>query len=240
MTKPHPAQLRAALTNMLAVDRVLTTVQLERRGLLRTAEQLGLPTTVRTCRTRVTQAGSAVDLTFVSALPGLGGLSSTVLMHWAGLAEQRWRILQFAVGLEFEWQHLDVKGVSRGHLPDVTLHPSGGAAIAVEFDAGYPPQVIEAKLRGAGAAGYQGVLWGTTVRRRVLRVPGIVTRLRQQGELSGLRTFRVDYVDIASPGDPYRLRPYSDVPVSAALRLQRERAAGSGARVGSQPASSPR
>lgn len=222
---------------MLAVDRVMSTVQLERRGLLRTAEQMGLPSTVRTCRTRVTQAGSTADLTFVSALPDLAQLPSTVLMHWAGLAEQRWTLRHFLAAQALEWQHLDVKGVSRSHLPDVGLRLKGGAVLAVEFDAGYPPQVIGAKLRGAGAAGYSGMLWGTTIRRRVLSLPEIVDQLHRHSEVPGLSVFRVNYVDFWSPGNPYRLRPYSDVPVHASLRLRRERAAGSGARVGSLPAS---
>ena len=86
---PTRSQNNSVLRTMMQADRVLTTVQLERRGLLGVADGLDLPRVTLTCRTRVTQPHSRVNLTFVAFEEGLLARPLHVLMHDVGLAEGR-------------------------------------------------------------------------------------------------------------------------------------------------------
>lgn len=138
MTSVHPATAKAQLRATLSIDRVLTTVQLERRGLLKAAEWLGLPQACRTCRTRTTQSHSDTDLTFVSLHHNVLTRPARDLMHDAGLAEARHRVRK-ALKPEEVWQHIDIAGRQRTHLPDAEiLDPDRDRRrdFAVEFDAG--------------------------------------------------------------------------------------------------------
>ncbi|WP_139322778.1 hypothetical protein [Deinococcus marmoris] len=239
MTKIHHARLRADLKRDMAIDRVLTTVQLERRGLLKTAEQMGLTLVERTCRTRVNQPGSLTDLTFVLDRPELAGESSAALMHWAGLAEHRFRTKKIMSEKGADWRLLDLKGRGQHHLPDAALRFKDGHEWAVELDTGYPPATIKAKLRAASATGYTDVMWTTTTRSRVVSLRKTVTTLDSEGLLPGLNSVMVFYVDFWCLDQKYGLRPYSTVPVASRIELRRARGRGSGARVGTPPSSAP-
>lgn len=231
----HPATQKARLRQLLRMDRVVTTVQLERLGLTQAAIWLGLEPEWRTCRPRVTQSHYMVDLGFVS-LDDLSGQSTSTLMHWAGLAEQR-ALLGASLQEPYEWHHTDARGITRRHLPDAALRfCSGPNEIAVEFDAGYGYAVIEAKLRGASRAGYAAVVWGSTVRARPARVAEIARRLRADGELPGLQSVTTHYVNFWLLDLPYRPRRHSSALDRYAINFAAARASGSGARVGNQRA----
>ncbi|QLG10695.1 hypothetical protein HLB42_07870 [Deinococcus sp. D7000] len=231
----HPATQKARLRQLLRVDRAVTTVQLERLGLMQAATWLGLKPEWRTCRPRVTQSHYMVDLGFVS-LNDLSGQSTSTLMHWAGLAEQR-AALGISLKDPFDWHHVDARGVTRRHLPDAALRFCDRSdEIAVEFDAGYGWGVIEAKLRGASRAGYAAVVWGSTVRARPAKVAALARKMHAAGELPGLRSVVIHYVNFWSPTLPYRPRRHSDSLDRYTVNFAAARAGGSGARVGSQRA----
>ena len=82
----------------LRVDRVLTTVQLERQNLLMAANALGLPRVTYTCRTRVTQ-NSNISLTFVALEERLLERCQRELMHDAGLAEAHHQCPKLILGI---------------------------------------------------------------------------------------------------------------------------------------------
>ncbi|WP_331823443.1 hypothetical protein [Deinococcus sp. YIM 134068] len=229
MSVRHPAKRKKELREMLAIDRTLTTVQLERLDLLTTAQQMGLVTVDRTCRTRVTQPGSQTELRFVVADPSYQSLPSSTLMHWAGVAETRGHIGE-AYGPLLQLNTLT--GRERRHLPDAEIHVPDGRVVAVEFDAGYPREVIAAKLRAASNAGYSGLIWGTSVRARAATVPLFAREMRN--ELPGLQSIHGIYIDFWSPGKPYAARRYSQRKDKYTVTLHRPRASGSGARVGSR------
>ena len=84
-----PSRKKSVLRARLQTDRVLTTVQLERQGLMAAADALDLPRVTLTCRTRVTQPHSAVSLTFVALEESLLERPSQVLIHDVGVAEVR-------------------------------------------------------------------------------------------------------------------------------------------------------
>ncbi|WP_161882798.1 hypothetical protein [Deinococcus alpinitundrae] len=209
MTSPHPATQKAELRRMLRTDRVLTTAQLERRGLGAAAAWLDLPRIRLTCRTRVTQSDSATDLTFVALEPAWLKQPPRELMHWAGLAEVRPR-------LEASWArrsprrmiHLDPAGRQRSHLPDAeALDPEGGDDYAVEFDAGYAPTRIAKKMEAAAAAGYRVLYWATSIHARTTTVAALARDLHGRGRLEGMSGVIVTFTDFWSPHDPYSDRP---------------------------------
>lgn len=229
MSVRHPAKRKKELREMLAIDRTLTTVQLERLDLLTTAQQMGLVTVDRTCRTRVTQPGSQTELRFVVADPSYQSLPSSTLMHWAGVAEVRGRMREAYRPL---LQLNTLTGRERRHLPDAEVHLPDGKVVAVEFDAGYSREVIAAKLRAASNAGYSAVIWGTSVRLRAEKVT--LTAQEMRDELTGLGSIAGMHVDFWSPGQPYSARRYSQRKDKYTLTLHRPRASGSGARVGNR------
>ena len=92
---------------MLADDLVLTTTQLDRRGLLEAADWLALPRVTYTCRTRVNDAESDVDLTFVGKDLASLRAAPRELMHLAGLAEARGRLTLVAGE---RWRHVSLAG----------------------------------------------------------------------------------------------------------------------------------
>lgn len=205
----HPARLKAQLRAMLAIDRVLTTVQLERRGLLRAAEWLELPRTCRTCRTRTTQSHSTVDLTFVALNSHTLTRPARDLMHDAGLAEARHRVMH-ALRPSAVWQHVDVAGRRRTHLPDaevLNLHSRGLQDFAVEFDAGYAPTRVAQKLKAAAEAGYSLVIWATSIHARTGTVAEQARKLHGLGQLPGVEDVVTLFVDFWTLGDPYAKRP---------------------------------
>ena len=193
---------------LLTVDRVATTAQLERWGLLRAAEQLELPSTKLTCRTRVTHSDSVVDLTFVALLDTHLDLAPRELMHLCGLAEARWgRVL---VPGE-RWQHVTLKGRVKGNHPDAEIvRPADlerRSDWAVEFDAGYTRARIAQKLEAAAAGGYARILWATSIHDRTRTVTALAARLHRQHRLPGIESIETRYVNFWTPKDPYTNRP---------------------------------
>jgi len=208
MQAAHPNTLKAQVRALLAVDRVVTTAQLQRWGLLRAAEQLELPTTELTCRTRVTHSDSVIDLTFVALLDAHLDLAPRELMHLCGLAEaRRGRVL--AAGEH--WQHVSLKGRAKGNYPDAEIvRPADlerRTDWAVEFDAGYAPARIAEKLEAAAAAGYTRILWATSIHDRTRTVTALAARLHRQGRLPGIESIETRYVNFWTPKDPYINRP---------------------------------
>lgn len=220
----HPARLKAQLRAMLAIDRTLTTVQLERRGLLKATEWLDLPQICRTCRTRTTQSHSTVDLTFVALNPRTLARSARDLMHDAGLAEARHRV-HHGLHPNAIWQHVDVAGRKRTHLPDaevLNLHSRRLQDFAVEFDAGYAPARVEQKLKAAAEAGYSLIIWATSIHARTSTVAAQARKLHGLGQLLGVDDVVTLFVDFWTLGDPYarRTRCYKKTLVKVRFKEQ--------------------
>ncbi|GAA5514946.1 hypothetical protein Dcar01_03710 [Deinococcus carri] len=215
MTSLHPAQRKALLRHTLAIDRVLTTAQLTRRGLLETAEWLELPRVTRTCRTRVTQSESDTDLTFVALRAEDLDCPSRDLMHLAGLAEARHRIT-LAEGEV--WRHVSLQGRVKRHQAHAeilqTLDPSRRSDWAVEYDAGYSWGRITDKLVAADEGGYLKVYWATSIHARTLTVMTLAQQLQQAGRLPHLTQVETRFVDFWTPREPYVGRPRCHKPTA--------------------------
>lgn len=204
----HPATQKAQLRSLLTTDLVVTSAQLQRWGLLRAAEWLALPRVTHTCRTRITQSDSDTDLTFVALDSEHLTRSPRDLMHLCGLAEAR-RHHQVAPGEV--WQHVSLKGRTRGHQPDAEivqhLDLARRSDWAVEFDTGYATARIAKKLEAAAQAGYTRLLWATTIHRRVQTVMRQATELQRQGRLPEVVWIETRFVNLWSPENPYGPRP---------------------------------
>ena len=201
---PTPSRRNLLLRTSLRKDRVLTTVQLERQGLMAAAEELKLPRVTLTYRTRVTQPHSSIGLTFVALDETFLRRPQHELMHDAGLAEAR---RQSPALREKTLKHLDLRGQTRGRLPDaVYLAPSLETALdwAIEFDAGYDRERIEAKLRAADREGYANYLWATTIRARTVQIGEVLRKLHAQEGLRHLEHVEARFVDFWSIRDPYQ------------------------------------
>lgn len=226
----HPATQKATLLSMLRVDRALTTVQLERRGLLQAADWLGLPRVTYTCRTRVTQSDSCVDLTFVSMDESWLKSSPRDLMHWAGLGEARAQLGRVKLDLPaHRWQHVDLGGRHKSHLPDAELIGPAGQTDrdgAVEFDAGYSPAKVALKMEAAAAAGYRLLIWATSIHRRTITVPEQAREFHRLGLLPDLVGVIVLFVDFWSAVSPYDDRPRCHKPMHAVVRCTGAASAG--------------
>jgi hypothetical protein len=206
--RPHPNVAKAELRALLATDRVVTTAQLGRWGLRSAAEWLGLPQLTRTCRTRVTQSESTVDLTFVAFTEALLDQAPRDLMHLCGLAEIR-RARALVPGEQ--WRHVTLGNRRRGHLPDAEiiqmLDPTRRSDTAVEFDAGYSTTRCKQKLMAAAASGYSRILWATSVHARTRTVGRIAHQLQRSGHLPEVSEVQVRFVDFWSIHNPYVNRP---------------------------------
>lgn len=201
-----PSRKKSVLQTRLRTDRVLTTVQLERQGLLAAADALDLPQVTFTCRTRVTQPRSRCKLTYVALEEGLLDRPPHLLMHDAGLAETRARSPELVGGT---FKHLDLQGKERGHLPDAVYlapHLQTAQDWAIEFDAGYDPETIEDKLRGADRQGYARYLWATTIRARTAQIGKLLRKMHAIDPFSHLQHVEARFVDFWSP-DPYQTSP---------------------------------
>ena len=202
MASPTARQKRE-LRQLLSIDRTLTTVQLNRRGLLNAAEALELPNIVLTSRTRVTQSHSDVDLTYVAWDDAALNRPERELKHDAGLAETRFRHPELTGGT---WKHLGARKRVKGQLPDAEYCLHGDRPEndwAIEMDAGYPPQKIEDKIIAADQAGYGRYIWATTVRARTSSVGELIQNLDRSHQLVSLKSIEVCFVDFWSVGDPY-------------------------------------
>lgn len=199
-----PSRKKSALCASLRTDRVLTTVQLERQGLMTAADALDLPRVTLTCRTRVTQPHSDVSLTFVALEESFLERPAQVLMHDVGVAEARQQCPGLVGGT---LRHLELRGHGRGHLPDaVYLAPGLRTALdwAIEFDAGYDPGRIEQKLRAADREGYANYLLATTVQVRTGQIGPLIRKFPPDEPLLHLRRVETRYVNFWSLRDPYR------------------------------------
>jgi hypothetical protein len=200
---PDSAQLR----ELLHTTRVLTTVQLGRLGLQAAATRLQLPEVTRTCRTRVTQQDSTVDLTFVALTPAVLNRAYRDLMHDAGVAEA---YLRLQPPHPSRWRLLQSGGLGREHRPDaeyLTDPADHRHDHAIEFDAGYAPRKIEEKLRAMVQQGYTRLTWATSVHGRVDRVMSVIVRLQARGELPGLLLAQTLFVEFWARSSPYSGRP---------------------------------
>lgn len=215
-----PATKRAKVQRLLAVDQVVTLAQLQRWGVSEVVRWQALPVVTRTCRTRVNQSDSDVDLAFVAWDAAVLDQAPRDLMHLAALAETRSR-KRLQPGEE--WRHVSVAGRSRGHLPDVEilqmLDPTRRSDWAVEFDAGYPWSRVRAKLTAAAADGYTRLCWATSVHGRVQRVMDLATRLQQEGHLPGVVMVETCWVDFWSEENRYVSRPRCHKPMALAHRF---------------------
>lgn len=215
MTSLHPAQRKALLRQTLTTDRVLTTAQLSRRGLLEAAGWMDLPSVTRTCRTRVTQSESDTDLTFVALSPEDLEHPSRDLMHLVGLAEARHR-LPLARGEV--WLHVSLQGRVKRHQADAeilqTLDPSRRSDWAVEYDAGYSRKRVADKLVAADEGGYIKVYWATSIHARTRTVMEMAQQLQRAGKLPHLRQVETRFVDFWSLREPYVGRPRCHKPTA--------------------------
>ncbi|GGR07682.1 hypothetical protein [Deinococcus ruber] len=213
----HPAKQKALLRAQLRIDRVWTTQQLARHGLLAAATWLGLPRTTYSCRVRVADTESLRDLTFVALTDKQLSLVPKELMHYAGTAEIRQK---FQLQPEEVWELLDLKGRVRGHCPDALIRMPGTYAqdTAVEFTAGYSRKTVAAKLQAMAEQGYDRAVWGTTVHRQARTLAAQAEELMQRGALPGLREVTVLFVDFWSAHDPYGVRPRCHKPNSVTVR----------------------
>ena len=202
----HPAKQKALLRAHLRIDRVWTTQQLARHGLLEASTWLKLPRTTYSCRVRVTDTESLRDLTFVSLTDKQLSLTPKELMHYAGAAEIREK---FQLQPEEVWELLDLKGRARGHCADALIRvPSTYTRdTAVEFTAGYSRKIVAAKLQAMAEQGYDRAVWGTTVHQQTKTLAAQAEQLMRRGALPGLREVTVLFVDFWSAHDPYGVRP---------------------------------
>ncbi|MBB6016918.1 hypothetical protein ACFP9V_03985 [Deinococcus radiopugnans] len=208
MQRLHPNRRKAQLRRTLADDLVLTTVQLERRGLLRAADGLALPRVTYTCRTRVNDAGSDLELTFIGKDTASLRAAPRELMHLAGLAEARSR-LTLTPGEQ--WRHVSLSGRTREQHPDAeivqTLDLTHASDAAVEFDAGYDLKRVERKLCAFAEHGYSRLLWATTIHSRVRAVINLAQRLQAGGKLPHVTRVETYYVNFWRTRNPYDGRP---------------------------------
>ena len=162
------------LEAVLIADLVLTTVQLERRGLTQTAERLGLRPKPLDVRTLATSKTSERTVHFVALDRATLKLRAPELFHLAGLAEIRQVLGESPAVFRRVSDRSDVR------CPDAMLWYGADLNRAVEFDAGYQNSVMRAKLEAFGYPpavpqvgehlGFAGTLWATTSERRARRI----------------------------------------------------------------------
>ena len=206
----HHTQAKQRLRQLLQTGgRVATTATLTKRGLLSAANALGLPRTELDVRTRVTQSDSTVRLMFVALEEELLHQSARELMHAAAMTEA---LAQYPhlIPSGYTWV-LTTGGTGQGHRPDAELLSSGlnsyGEDIAVEFDAGYPPKVIDAKLRAYAEQGYSEIIWMTSIHGRVGSVLDRAADLEEAGQLPGIRNVTTVWSDFWTADSRYQRRP---------------------------------
>ncbi|MVN88757.1 hypothetical protein GO986_18625 [Deinococcus sp. HMF7620] len=204
----HPAKQKAQVRQLFAEHRVLTTVALERRGLLQAAEWLDLPRIDLHVRTQAHQASSIKPLTFVSADERWLVQPPRDILHHALLAEGAHQLRGVIAAHELQWQYLDLKGRS-GFWPDAQLvSPKGREHDAsVEVDTGYSPKRCDAKLVAAAAGGYRSLIWLTSVHGRVTKIHARARQLHAAGKLGEVTKVYVGYINVHTPGSPYQPRP---------------------------------
>ncbi|MCD0155877.1 MULTISPECIES: hypothetical protein [unclassified Deinococcus] len=205
---PHSATLRAQVRELFRVHRVVTSAQLERRGLLRAADSLDLPRVTLEVRTQATQPTSQRELTFVAAEERwLEDQSSRNLLHHALLAETAERLAPLVPAAP-TWKYLDLGDRLSGVRPDAELWWSDQPRdqdYAVEADAGYGRERREQKLTGAATLGYRHLVWSTSIQGRVATIVQEAATLAEQGQLPGLAGVSAVYVNVHSTGRPYDL-----------------------------------
>lgn len=210
----HPARLKARLRKLFSVDRVITSVQLTRSGLLETAQRLDLPHITYTVRTRSTQASSAVDLTFYAGNADWLSAPPRDLMHWAILAEGRSLL---GCMHEQEYRYVDLGGRDKANLPDAeVLEFDGSPDWAVEADAGYPRERVTQKIEMASRAGYGRLIWFTTVRERTKTLTQLFDEEFPAGLPGTLKGIDIYFTDIWSP-NPYARRPRCHKPLQGCV-----------------------
>lgn len=181
-----------------------TTATLARAELLTAADRLALPRVTRSVRTRGTQSGSNVDLTFVALRAESLKLPAGELMHRAALTEGL-RTYPQVVEPGMKWRLVELKGRERLHLPDAEVVSADlndhSQDCAVEFDASYDPEKVERKLRAFAAQGYRNVIWLTSVHGKVKTVTEQARDLKARGKLADVTNMVAMWVDFWSDSD---------------------------------------
>ncbi|GAA5503280.1 hypothetical protein Dxin01_03035 [Deinococcus xinjiangensis] len=206
----HVSTAKAQLRKRLEIDRVATSVQIQRAGLVEAASALKLPVEALTLRTRSRDPGSDQDAFVFGLTPADLHQPHHQLTHLVLLGELR-NLIKINGDWSVSWHILSLSGRPRGNKPDAEYlcnHLRTGAAvdIAVEADAGYGWRKVAAKLEQAALDGYGGVIWGTTLHIRPPQLTALAQKLHKAGRLPGLKWVDVRYIDPVNP-DPYRLRP---------------------------------
>lgn len=210
----HPAQQKAKLRRLIGTHGVYTTVQLERLGLLRAAEWLGLRQVTHTRRTSIVQPSSERDLTFVLGEQVNAQLPGRELMHKAGVAEAYLR-LEFRDDLHHRSTPPKLTPRERQAMPDAfgcltELNPVDDYAkhYLLELDAGYTRARIRRKLRGFDQLpllkprdGW--LIWATTVNLRVETLVPLVAAEYKRKPFERIDCITFLFVDFWSSGDPY-------------------------------------
>lgn len=222
----HHTQTKQRLRQLLQTGgRVATTATLAKRGLLASATALRLPQVQLDVRTRVTQSDSTRRLTFVALEEELLHQPSRDLMHAAAMTEA---LAQYPglVPAGYEWRLVDSterRQLGPGHRPDAELlSPDLNGYrqdIAVEFDAGYSPKTIKAKLRVYAESGYRDIIWMTSIHGRVASVQQMASSLGEMGKLDGVQRVTTVWSDFWSEADRYGHRPRCHKPNVAHVHL---------------------
>ncbi|GGL89916.1 hypothetical protein GCM10010840_29900 [Deinococcus aerolatus] len=192
------------LLDLLKVNRMVTSGQLERWGLAEAAGRLGLPSRLQSVRTQVTQPSSLRNLRFVGTDERLLRRPERELKHWAALSEVWWTMW---LGKHGVWEVLDGRGREGRRMPDARVSGLWWEPWAIEIDCGYDKPQIQRKLLGIAEAGYRRVVWATTVHDRVRRVGWLIDDLWRDGKLTGLEEYEIRFCNFWISQDPYQNRP---------------------------------
>lgn len=200
----HPAKQKAQLRKVFETHRVVTTVSLERRGLLQAAEWLDYPRLDLDVRPQAHQASSLTTMTFVARDEEWLRQAPRDVLHHAFLAEGAFRLAKHMEATQMRFEYLDLKGRS-GVWPDAQLVSPRGREhdASVEVDTGYPPKRCDAKLIAAAEGGFGTIVWLTSVHGRVKKIDARIKQLQAAGELGRVKQASVAYVDV------HRTRPYA-------------------------------
>ena len=227
----HPAQQKAKLRRLIGTHGVYTTVQLERLGLLRAAEWLGLRQVTHTRRTSIVQVSSERDLTFVLGEQVNAQLPGRELMHKAGVAEAYLR-LEFRDDLHKRYTPRKLTPQERQAMPDafgVLKFPDPEAPhtllYLLELDAGYTQSRIRRKLRGFDQlpilrSGEGWLIWATTVHSRVDTLVDLILKEDDRDPFTRLNRVTLLFTDFWTSGDPYVRGPRFHKPMQLTFHLQ--------------------
>lgn len=229
----HPAQQKAKLRRLIGTHGVYTTVQLERLGLLRAAEWLGLRQVTHTRRTSIVQVSSERDLTFVLGEEANAQLPGREMMHKAGVAEAYLR-MRFREDRHGRYTPRKLTPKERQAMPDAIgyfKHPDPQDDYTLyyllELDAGYTRARIRRKLRGFDTLPFipkedGWLIWATTVHQRVETLASLIKAEHRRDPFKRINIATLMFVDFWSPGNPYVRGPRFHKPMTRTVNLGEE------------------